>query len=122
MIALISDSRFLAISALAEFEYLSAARRLFSEEALTARDYQQLKIAFYGDLEGTFVQQPLNEGVYSEVRLLLANYRLKTLDAFQLASAIVFGRVQQERPIFVTADRSLAEAAIKEKFQTRLIG
>jgi uncharacterized protein len=114
--ALCESAEDLAVSALAEFEFLSAIGRRKDDGELTAKQYEQLRSAFYADWADTFVHQPLSEAVFTEARTLLAAYRLKTLDAFQLASAITFSNVHGRKPRFLTAGVRLAETARREGF------
>ena len=70
-----------------------------------------------GDWSEVYVQQPLSDSVFAESRLLLSTYRIKTLDAFQLASAITYTTFTKERPLFITADENLREVAKREGFE-----
>lgn len=108
----------LVVSALAEFEFLSAIGRRSKDGELTTDQYEQLHTAFYSDWSETFVQQPLSDPVFAAARLLLSNYRLRTLDAFQLASAITYSTFNKEKPVFLTADLALREVATREGFET----
>lgn len=112
-----ANARELVVSALAEFEFLSAIGRRSRDGDLTAKQYEQLRSAFYGDWSEIYVQQPLSDAVFSESRLLLSTYRIKTLDAFQLASAITYTTFTKARPLFVTADENLREVAKREGFE-----
>jgi len=47
----------------------------------------------------------------------LSTYGLRTLDAFQLASAITYSTFNKEKPIFLTADIALREVAAGEGFE-----
>jgi len=113
-----ASARELVVSALAEFEFLSAIGRRSKDGELTAKQYEHLRSSFYADWSEVYVQQPLNDNVYAEARLLLATYRLRTLDAFQLASAISYSNFSKEKPVFVTADSALQEVATREGFAT----
>jgi predicted nucleic acid-binding protein len=108
----------LCVSALAEFEFLSAIGRRKHDAELTAKQYEQLRSAFYSDWSEAYVQQPLSDAVFEESRILLGAYRLRTLDALQLASAITVTTVRKVRPQFVTSDRNLADVARREGFET----
>lgn len=116
LVALALEAEVLAVSALAEFEFLSAIGRKRHDGELTARQYEQLRSAFYSDWAEMYVHQPLSDAVFTETRTLLAVHRLRTLDAFQLGSAITFSAVHGKKPVFVTADRALAEIAKREGF------
>ncbi len=118
LVAHAANARELVVSAIAEFEFLSAIGRRSKDGELTAKQYEQLRSAFYSDWSETFVQQPLSDTVLAEARLLLSTYRLRTLDAFQLASAITYSTFNTEKPIFLTADLALREVAIREGFET----
>ncbi len=118
VVAHAASARQLVVSALAEFEFLSAVGRRSKDGELTTSQYKQLRSAFYSDWSETFVQQPLSDSVYAEARLLLFTYRLRTLDAFQLASAFTYSTFNKEKPIFLTADLALREVATREGFET----
>jgi predicted nucleic acid-binding protein len=118
VVALCRSATTLAVSALAEFEFLSAIGRRRADGELTAKGYEQTRAAFYADWSEIFVHQPLSDAVMTEVRTLLSAYRLRTLDAFQLASAITYSNVHGNKPVFVTADAALRDIAEREGFET----
>jgi predicted nucleic acid-binding protein len=106
----------LVVCAIAELEFLSAIGRRAKDGEMTARQYEQLLTAFQEDWSSTFVQQPVNGIVYDNARILLRNYRLRTLDALQLASAIAYSTFTKSSIRFLTADFSLAQVAQHEGF------
>jgi predicted nucleic acid-binding protein len=110
----------LAVSVLAELEFLSAIGRRIKDRELAARQYEQILSSFTSDWRSLYVQQPLNDVVLEHSRTLLRNYRLRTLDALQLASAITYSAFVKVPLDFLTADRALAEVAQREGFLTHV--
>ncbi len=106
----------LYLSALTEFEMLSAIGRKRHAGELTISQYEFIRDGFYGNLGEIYIQQSFSENVFAVARKLLGVYKLRTLDAFQLASALVLESSSQIKLIFVTFDLDLADVAKKEGF------
>lgn len=116
VLSAVASAESLVVSVIAELEFLSAIGRRAKDGDLTAAQYDSLLGLFLEDWVDTFVQQPLLDPVLAEARLLLRNYRIRTLDSLQLASALVYRAQIKADVAFLTADVQLAEVAAREGF------
>ena len=105
--------RQIVVSDLTRLEFTSAVARLVREEALSSSRGRNLLARLEGEWEG-YVRVRASDDVLTEGTTLLGRHPLRTLDAVQLASALLVDRSGPTRVRFGTADRRLEEAASAE--------
>lgn len=107
------------ISALAEVEFVSALARATRDGHL-GRSLADLLLADFG--ADTAADGPRAvamfdaEAAFATAKRLLAKYRLRTLDALQLAAAMSLAATTDEQLAFCTRDEDQATAARAEQF------
>jgi predicted nucleic acid-binding protein len=109
----------LAISDLAEVEFVSAVARKTRQRELSGEDAQRIIGMFVGHVEGgAFTRLGLERGMYQTARAWLGGLQvqLRTLDALHLAVAAV-----HDVPI-ATADDGLARSAVALGIRLHRIG
>lgn len=110
------------VSALARIEVASAIWRRHREGRLGTPEAAILAGAADAELrdpappDGPFLVVGVGAEVITEAALLIRRHRLRTLDALQLATAVVVRSVEAGVDTFVTFDRALRDAAAAELF------
>jgi predicted nucleic acid-binding protein len=105
------------ISALAEVEFVSAVARATRNRRIGRTLADRLLADFVAD---TAAGGPLAvatfdaQGAFATAKRLLGKYRLRTLDALQLAAAISVAAATDEELVFCTRDEDQAAAARAE--------
>ena len=90
-------------------EVFSALNRLKREKKINKEQYSQIKLAIYEDFK-LFDVCSLGESVLREAIGILENHPLKSLDALQLASALIMSA-----DFFACSDKHLLSIARKTK-------
>ncbi len=103
----------IVVSDLTRIELASAVARLVREGALASSRGRDLLARLEREWEG-YVRVAVSDEVLTEGVALLARHPLRTLDAVQLASALLVDRSAPTRVRFGTADRRLGQAAAGE--------
>lgn len=103
----------IVVSDIARLEFASAVVRRVRERALSTSRGRSLLARLEDEWDG-YVRVRASDEVLTEGTALLARRALRTLDAVQLASALLVDRDGPTKARFDTADRRLAEAAIAE--------
>jgi predicted nucleic acid-binding protein len=106
----------IAISELTTVEVVSSLTRRLRDAQLTANDVTQIQKVFLVHAKREYRVITFSKTTQRIARDLLLRHPLRTLDALQLASAIIFERQTGAKPIFVTADQRLLAAASVEGF------
>ena len=101
------------MSAITEIETISTFKSLLVEKAIDKNDYKLLINEFRTDYQYYSVIS-FDDEIIKESINLIDNYRLKTLDSIQLATAIY---LKNEIDCFVACDKNLLNAALKEKLK-----
>jgi len=109
----IGDEGILVVSDLARLEFKSAVQRRVREGGTTRARGRVLLARLDAEWED-YTRVAVDEAVLDEATAVLSRHPLRTLDAVQLASALVISRHAPSRVRFGTADRRLAEAAVAE--------
>ena len=114
--ALAEDDRNKVVSALAQLETRSAIWRQLKGNRMT-RDEASLALNSATAEIRRMVEQPFGPSVFDTAAILAERYSLRTLDAIQLASAVVARDVLGAPDMrFVVSDNELFEAAEAEGF------
>ena len=103
----------IVVSDIARLEFASAVTRLVREGAVSTSRGRSLLARLEDEWDG-YVRVRVSDEVLTEGTALLARRALRTLDALQLASALLVDRDGPTKVRFGTADRRLAEAAVAE--------
>lgn len=106
------------ISDITTVEMISLLARRLREGTLTTERTEILRTNFLLHSDKEYLLIPVDEDVLQRARQLLQKHTLRTLDALQLASALVAAEILEEPVIFVAADQNLLTAAANEKFVT----
>jgi len=106
------------ISALTTVEIISVLTRREREGTITATERSVMESDFLLHIEHEYMVIPLEERVLVQARNLLGQYRLRALDALQLACAVRAARVFSVPPTFISADVRLLTAAAAEGLPT----
>jgi predicted nucleic acid-binding protein len=101
------------VSDLTRLEFASAVARLVREGSLPSSRGRDLLARLGGDWED-YVRVHVSDDVLSAGQALVGRHPLRTLDAVQLASALLVNRNSPTKVRFGTADRRLEEAAAAE--------
>jgi hypothetical protein len=104
----------IVICELTPVEYFSVLGRRQREGLLTPTDSAIFQARFLVDYRQEYISVWLQPDVLMQARNLLLQYSLRTLDAIQLASALIFQQTFQESIIFVSADQRLLALANEE--------
>lgn len=112
-----TEDRFKVISALAFVEVRSALRRRERSGELFHADVDQALLALAEEAR-RLVEHPLSARVMVEAAAIVDRRALRSLDALQLATAIVAREMEASFEVmtFVCSDERLLEAATLEKF------
>ncbi|MBI5653518.1 MAG: type II toxin-antitoxin system VapC family toxin [Chloroflexi bacterium] len=102
------DTNALSISELSLVELTSAFVRLGNQNEITQETMNEALGKFDADTENRFTVIELRGDLIRQARALVAQHKLRALDALQLASVLA---VQSESPTFVSADERLIQAA-----------
>ena len=103
----------LIVSDLTRLEFASAVTRLVREGSLPSSRGRELLARLDHEWE-CYVRVRVSDDVLTEGVALLGRHPLRTLDAVQLASALLVDRNGPTRVRFGTAHRRLAQAAARE--------
>jgi uncharacterized protein len=106
------------ISAMTTVEFVSLLARRQREGNVSPADFARLRNDFLIHVQQQYSTIQVNHLVLAYGRQLIAKHPLRTLDAIQLASAILAQRTIQAKPIFVSADVKLLAIASLEGFVT----
>jgi predicted nucleic acid-binding protein len=110
------------IARLASVELASALNRRLREGALPVAERDRRWRLFNAHAREEYKVVEMDTRVYASAEHLLFAYPLRTLDALQLACALVVtSRIQRSRLEFWTADRQQAAAATAEGLTVELL-
>ncbi len=102
------------VSALTHIETISAFRRLLSEEKICEANYEKLKSELNKDFKD-FTILPVSQKTLNKAYQIVDAEDLRTLDAIQLATAILYSNKIDQ---LVAADQRLLSAAENNNFET----
>ena len=106
------------ITSLAVVEVASALRRKRNRDEITSDDVSRLLSSFFEEALAEFTILPMDDS-FSETALdLVLRSDLRTLDSLQLAAALSIV-TETSTPVFVCADRQLADVAAERGLETR---
>lgn len=109
------------ITSLSVVEIASALRRKQNRDEITSGDVDRLLSSFFEEALAEFVILPMDES-FSETALdLVLQSNLRTLDSLQLAAALSIV-TETSTPVFVCADRELADVAAEHGLEIRIPG
>jgi hypothetical protein len=97
---------------------ISVLVRKQREGAITSAELQNLRRSFVAHTRDQYVVVEFEARVLNRARNLLVTYPLRTLDALQLSSALSAASIGRKKPIFVSADARLLNAAAAEGLPT----
>ncbi|HEX3052065.1 MAG TPA: type II toxin-antitoxin system VapC family toxin [Aggregatilineaceae bacterium] len=100
------------ISALTTVEFVSLLARRQREGHLSPADLNKLRKDFLFHVRHQYRVIRVQRDVLARAQQLIIQYPLRTLDAMQLASAVMFMQSSGLQPIFVCADQRLLNAAL----------
>lgn len=98
------------ISSILEIETISTFNRLLLEKAISTNDYKLLKSEFETDLQ-FFKIVNLDETIILKAKNIIEIYKLKSLDAIHLASAVA---LSGDADYFIVCDDKLIKSGRKE--------
>ena len=111
-------SPLVVISHLTLVEMRSAFQRRLREGVLTSAELSQLHDAFHSDCRDEYQIFPVNQAVIELAGELIERHPLRTLDAVQLATALIARQFLVTRGfpevVFIAADDRLLQAAVAE--------
>jgi len=112
-----TEDRLKVVSALTFVEVRSAIRRRERSEELTKPNAEQAVLAISQEAQ-RLVEQPITARVLSEATAVIDRRAIRSLDALQLATAIVTREMDPAHQglVFVCSDERLLEAAVAEGF------
>ena len=87
--------------------------RRLREKLISKAEMKEIVAAFESDW-ARFGKTPVTESVIRQAARLSTKHPLRSLDAIHLASAVEFQSAMQEPTTFLTTDKQLASAAVKE--------
>ncbi|HAL47776.1 MAG: type II toxin-antitoxin system VapC family toxin [SAR202 cluster bacterium] len=100
------------ISYLTLLEFTSAIWRLVKGNRITETSADNVLSSFRADVRQLFRVWALDEEVVGSAINVAEQYRLRSGDAIQLATALILSRLQpRPQPVMVSADRELLEAS-----------
>ncbi len=105
------QARLLAVSELALVECHSAFARLLREDKLTRAACAALRRQMPADLKAGYLQVRISERLKQSACRLLATHSLRSLDAIQLASALIVKSNRRQPILFASFDAKLNLAA-----------
>jgi len=108
----------IAVSMLGTVEFLSLLGRHVREAKISASDYRVVRSDFLFHVQRQYTLVQLSLRVVTQAQLMTERYPLRTLDALQLASALVATNFLPDAPIFISADLKLLAAASAEGLPT----
>jgi predicted nucleic acid-binding protein len=97
-------------------EFISLLSRRKREMNVSIEDFDGLKKQFFWDILNRYRVLKTNTRVYNRARILLPKHPLRTLDALQLASAILVRDALRQPITFLSADTRLLDIAEAEDF------
>jgi predicted nucleic acid-binding protein len=110
------------LARLAAIEFAAALSRRVREGSLPVRERSRHWKAFQIHLRDQYRVMQATEEVFTATQRLVFAYPLRTLDALQLASALVAAtRIRRGRVAFWTADEQQASAAGREGLAVELV-
>ncbi len=112
-----TEDRMKIVSALAFVEVRSAIRRRERSKELTSTHAEQAVLSLIEESR-RLVEQPITARVLSEAAAVLDRRAIRSLDALQLATAIVTRQMDAfyQGLVFVCSDERLSDAAAAEGF------
>jgi len=108
-------------SSIVQVEVFSALSRKLQMREISRESVGKIKEMFTSDCMRTGIIE-VSDDVINEAQSLVFKLSIKTLDAIHLASSIILRRITEETFPFITADKRLAYAAKREKFEVIGIG
>lgn len=106
-----SQGNVILISEVTIVELVSALARRQREGTVSSTDFLRLRNDFLLHADREYLVVNLHDRVVLQASRLVAAHPLRTLDALQLASALVAARDLGAIPTFVSADRNLLAVA-----------
>jgi uncharacterized protein len=104
------------ISELASIEFVSLMARRLREGFISQQEFTLFNKHFSTHLKNEYIVVPLKKRLFNRAKQLLTKHPLRTLDAIQLASALVSAQTLNLTPTFISADRKLLATASAEGF------
>lgn len=95
------------------------ARREYDKD-ISLSSANRLRRIFLAHVQGSYIVIPLNSDILYLSRVLVSHYmayRLRTLDAIQLACAVEVRKVLEQDLLFVAADDRLRNVAYADSFE-----
>lgn len=117
--ALVDSGAEVSVSSVSYVEMHSALSRRSREGALGHASLDRILNAFEGDWF-QFGKIRADDTLWKRAAKLCLKHAIRSLDAIQLSTALFGSEGQQERFVFLTADKRLEDAARLEKFITHL--
>jgi len=108
---LLSKAKIVYVSSITLIECTSTIRRLLAEKAITLSEYKHLKHDLLSDFN-YFTLIPLTGSLVRTATDVIDKYQVKTLDAIQLASAIM---VKKDIQSLVACDKKLIQTSKRLK-------
>ena len=102
-------------------EVNSSIQRLLNERIITPRQAKAATDNWTNLRSNSYIIRP-DDDVLEHAAHTTGKYRIRTLDAFQLAAALVWCKEKPKGRKFVCADKRLGEAAENAGFDVKLIG
>jgi predicted nucleic acid-binding protein len=106
----------IVICDLTTVEFFSILARYQRENKLMPANALLLQSGFLADYENEYLSIPLENNVLSHARDLINRYPLRSLDAIQLACAVVAVNTLAAPMVFISGDGKLLNAAAGEGF------
>jgi uncharacterized protein len=106
----------IVISELGTIEFVALLSRRYREKNISGRDFKLIEGLFFTHVRTQYKIIKTDTRVYQTARNLIPKHPLRTLDALQLASAMVAQNVIGNSIIFVSADNRLLNIAQAEGF------
>jgi uncharacterized protein len=112
----LTAGNYVVISELATIEFVSLLARHVRAGVLTPVNFTHLRNDFNAHVKMQYRIIPLKKRLLNRAKQLVAKHPLRTLDAIQLASALVSAQTLNLTPTFISADRKLLATASAEGF------
>jgi uncharacterized protein len=106
----------LVISELATIEFVALLSRRHRDKSISTKDFKLIEGLFFTHVRTQYQVIKTDTRAYQTARTLPPKHPLRTLDAIQLASAIVAQNIIGKSIIFVSADNRLLNIAQAEGF------
>lgn len=104
----------IGISFLTTVEMFSLLARRVSENNVDQTMANAIEKMFISHIRTQYTVVSYDDTILAEARRLIKAYRLRTLDALQLAAALAFAALGGEQIVFICADARLLDAAAAE--------